>query len=141
MRIAEDVIIKPYVTEKSNDEIAMGKYTFVVHVDASKLEIKAAVEKLFEVKVLKVSTLNYTGKMKRMGVHLGRRSSWKKAIVKIDQDPNGEKERKVKVKNEDGKVVTEVKKYHSGSYYEKGGNFVKSARKYKTSIEEFGVAQ
>ncbi|MEN8907027.1 MAG: 50S ribosomal protein L23 [Clostridiales bacterium] len=141
MKFAEDIIIKPYITEKSNEEMMVGKYTFIVAVDATKLAIKSSIEKLFGVKILKVNTMNYTGKEKRMGVHLGRRSDWKKAIIKIDQDPNGEKEKKVKVKNEEGKVVTEVKKYYPGSYYEKKGNFVKSSKKYKTSIEEFGVAQ
>ena len=117
MRVAEDIIIKPYITEKSNLEIADGKYTFVVDPKATKTEIKMAVEKLFQVKVLKVNTINYEGKTKRMGVHVGPRADWKKAIVKIDTDPKPE------------------------TYLAKGGKEVSSNKKYKSSIEEFGVAQ
>lgn len=91
MRVAEDVILKPYITEKSNLQIADGKYTFKVLKNASKIEIKLAVEKLFGVKVLKVNTINYDGKVKRMGVHVGPRPNWKKAIVKIDLEPKSSK--------------------------------------------------
>lgn len=87
MRAPEDIIRKPFITEKSNAEIANGKYTFVVDTKATKTEIKMAVEKLFQVKVLAVNTINYQGKNKRMGVHQGTRPDWKKAIVKIDTDP------------------------------------------------------
>ena len=83
MRAPEDIIRKPYITEKSNAEIAQGKYTFVVDTKATKVEVKMAVEKLFGVKVLKVNTVNYEGKTKRMGVHVGPRADWKKAIVSI----------------------------------------------------------
>ena len=69
MKLAEDIIKKPFITEKSNIEVAEGKYTFVVDKNATKTEIKKAVEKLFQVKVLKVNTLNFKGKRKRMGVH------------------------------------------------------------------------
>jgi large subunit ribosomal protein L23 len=117
MKVAEDIIKRPYITEKSNIEAASGKYTFIVDVNATKIEIKKAVEKLFNVKVLKVNTVNYEGKMKRMGVHVGPRADWKKAIVKIDTDP---------------KPV---------SYLGKGGKEVVSNKKYKTSIEEFGMTQ
>jgi large subunit ribosomal protein L23 len=117
MKYAEDIILRPYITEKSNIEIAEGKYTFIVAKDATKTEIKQAVEKLFDVKVLKVNTINYEGKEKRMGVHVGRTESFKKAIVKIDTDP---------------KPVT---------YLTKGGKTETVTKKYKTSIEEFGVAQ
>ncbi|MFZ5987323.1 MAG: 50S ribosomal protein L23 [Bacillota bacterium] len=117
MRAAEDIIKRPFITEKSNAEIANGKYTFEVAVDATKVEIKQAVEKLFQVKVLKVNTINFEGKQKRMGVHQGYRPDWKKAIVKIDLNP---------------KPVT---------YLAKGGKEVPTAKKYKTSIEEFGVTQ
>ncbi|NLD46895.1 MAG: 50S ribosomal protein L23 [Clostridiaceae bacterium] len=117
MRTAEDIIKRPFITEKSNSEVANGKYTFIVDVDATKTEIKHAVEKLFQVRVLKVNTLNFEGKMKRMGVHQGRRADWKKAIVKIDLDP---------------KPV---------AYLAKGGKQVPVNRKVKTSIEEFGVTQ
>ena len=117
MRQAEDIIKRPFVTEKSNQEASGGKYTVVVDVDATKPEIRYAVEKLFGVKVVKVNTINYEGKIKRMGVHTGPRADWKKAIVKIDLDPKPE------------------------SYLTKGGKPVASNRKYKTSIEEFGITQ
>ena len=72
MKFAEDIIVKPIITEKSYAAMAEGKYTFEVALDATKLEIKDAVEKLFSVKVLKVNTLRYDGKMKRVGAHLGK---------------------------------------------------------------------
>ena len=64
MKAYEDIIIKPYITEKSTAEVALGKYTFVVDYNATKVEIKQAVEKLFDVKVLSVNTLKYDGKKK-----------------------------------------------------------------------------
>ena len=117
MKLAEDIIISPLITEKSNDQIADGKYTFIVDVRATKTEIRQAIEKLFTVKVLQVNTSNYNGKVKRMGVHVGPRADWKKAVVKIDMSPGVE------------------------SYMEKGGKLTASPRKYKTDIEEFGVMQ
>lgn len=117
MRTPEDIIKRPHITEKSNLEIAAGKYTFIVDGKATKTEVKMAVEKLFQVKVLQVNTANYEGKNKRMGVHQGKRADWKKAIVKIDLDPKPD------------------------TYLDKGGKQVVNNRKYKNSIEEFGVAQ
>lgn len=117
MKFAEDILIRPYITEKSNMDIADGKYTFIVNKKATKTEIKQAVEKLFGVKVISVNTVNYEGKEKRMGVHTGKTEAFKKAVVKIDTDP---------------KPVT---------YAEKGGKTISSTKKYKTSIDEFGVAQ
>lgn len=119
MRTAEDIIKRPLITEQSNDEIANGKYTFVVDKKATKVEIRKAVEKLFNVKVQKVNTMNYDGKKKRLrqGAQEGFRPDWKKAIVKIDMDP------------------------HAESYLEKGGKKIAPNVKYKTSIEEFGGAQ
>ena len=117
MRLAEDIIISPLITEKSNDQIADGKYTFIVDIKATKTEIRKAVEKIFTVKVIKVNTSNYAGKMKRMGVHIGPRPGYKKAVVKIDTSPGVQ------------------------SYMDKGGKVTASARKYKTNIEEFGVLQ
>ena len=61
----EDIIIAPVVTEKSNDQLQEGKYTFEVNKKATKFEIAKAVEKLFDVKVLKVNTMNVNGKQKR----------------------------------------------------------------------------
>ncbi|WP_010246819.1 50S ribosomal protein L23 [Acetivibrio cellulolyticus] len=117
MRLAEDIIKRPHITEKSNMEAITGKYTFIVDVKATKTEIKQAVEKLFSVKVLKVNTVNCEGKQKRMGVHQGPRPDWKKAIVKIDTNPK------------------------PTSYLTKGGKAVTDNKKLKTSIEEFGVTQ
>ncbi len=83
MRDARDIIIRPLITEKTNDLMADKKYSFVVKRDANKIEIAHAVEKLFKVKVESVNTANMRGKLKRMGVHQGYRPSWKKAVVKL----------------------------------------------------------
>ena len=111
--LAEEIIIRPVVTEKSNDELQQGKYTFEVNKKATKVDIAKAVEKLFEVKVLKVNTITVKGKKKRVGVHQGKTSDWKKAIVTID---------------------TELA---DKTYLGKGGKAVKMTKKYKDSIEEF----
>ncbi|ABR50548.1 Ribosomal protein L25/L23 [Alkaliphilus metalliredigens QYMF] len=84
-----DIIIKPVVTENSMMEMAEKKYTFVVAKKANKIEIKKAVEKIFDVKVEKVNTMNMIGKMKRMGKHIGRRSNWKKAVVTLTDGSKG----------------------------------------------------
>lgn len=86
MRDPHDIIIKPIITEASMDAMADKKYTFVVDKRSNKTEIKNAVEQVFGVKVDKVNTMNMLGKMKRMGVHLGRRPSWKKAVVTLKAD-------------------------------------------------------
>ncbi len=86
MKTAQDIIIKPVITEKSMDGLQVGKYTFKVAKDATKPEIKKAVEKLFGVEVAKVTTMNVRGKMKRMGRFEGRTASWKKAIVTLTPD-------------------------------------------------------
>ena len=78
-----DIIKKPVVTEQSMMEMANKKYTFVVAKDANKTE---AVESIFGVDVEKVNTLNYDGKVKRMGRHEGRTASFKKAVVKLTAD-------------------------------------------------------
>ena len=111
--LPEEIIIAPVVTEKSNDELQEGKYTFKVAKNATKPEIAKAVEKLFNVKVLKVNTINVDGKKKRVGVHQGKTASWKKAIVFVDTDPQ---------------VTT---------YTKKGGKEAKGTKKYNSSIEEF----
>ena len=85
MRIAHDVIIKPIITEKSMEDMAEGKYTFMVDKRSNKTEIKKAVETVFDVNVQKVNTMNMLGKVKRQGYTSGRRSSWKKAIVKLTE--------------------------------------------------------
>ncbi len=85
-KTAYDIIRKPIITEKSMNATAEKKYTFKVDADANKIEIKNAVETIFGVKVAKVSTMNVLGKFKRMGVHIGKRPDWKKAIVKLTED-------------------------------------------------------
>lgn len=117
MRYFEDVIIRPHITEKTNLMALNGKYTFIVHPDSNKTEIKHACEHLFNVKVLDVSTMNYKGKLKRLGVHEGKRPRWKKAVVTIDLDPKAEE------------------------YLVKGGKAVAGSKKYKNSIDEFGAMQ
>ena len=83
---AYDIIIKPILSEKSYDGIAVKKYTFKVAKNATKTQVKAAVEQIFGVKVDKVNTSNYDGKVKRMGRNEGRRSAFKKAIVTLTAD-------------------------------------------------------
>ena len=81
-----DIVIRPIVTEQSMADMAENKYTFVVSKKANKTEIKKAVEAIFGVNVEKVNTLNYDGKVKRMGRHEGRTASFKKAVVKLTAD-------------------------------------------------------
>ncbi len=109
----EDIIIAPVVTEKSNDGLQEGKYTFKVNKKATKVDIAKAVEKLFEVKVLKVNTINVSGKTRRVGRNVGKTPDWKKAIVTIDTNPSEE------------------------TYLAEGGKVKKVSKKYKDSIEEF----
>ena len=111
--IAEEIIIKPIVTERSSMDLQEGKYTFKVNKKATKVEIAKAVEKLFGVKVLKVNTISVKGKQKRVGAHVGMTSDWKKAIVTIDTNPSEE------------------------TYLTKGGKEVKASKKYNDSIEGF----
>ena len=110
---AHDIIIAPVITEKSNMDMAEGKYTFRVAKNASKTEVKKAVEELFNVKVVAVNTVSMPGKEKRMGVHSGKTPDWKKAIVKIDTNPSEE------------------------TYLEKGGKEVTVNKKYNTEIADF----
>jgi large subunit ribosomal protein L23 len=87
-----DIIKRPIITEKSmmvetdREGNEIKKYTFEVPKTVNKLEIKYAVEEVFGVKVAKVNTMNYDGKVKRMGRTEGRRPSWKKAIVTLKPD-------------------------------------------------------
>lgn len=117
MKSAEDIILKPVVSERSAAESTNGRYTFVVAKNSTKPEIRNAVQELFGVKVLAVNTQNCSGKMKRVGVHRGMTVSYKKAIVTIDLDPKEE------------------------TYLAKNGKQSTLGRKYKTSIEEFGFGQ
>lgn len=111
--MAEDIILAPVVTEESSDGIGEGKYTFKVNKKATKIDIKRAVEKLFEVKVLSVNTVTVKGKEKRVGRNVGKTSDWKKAIVTIDTNAG------------------------DMTYLTKGGKEVKVSKKYKDSIDEF----
>ena len=111
--LPEEIIIAPVITEKSNDLIQEGKYTFKVNKNATKVEIANAVEKLFEEKLLKVNTISVKGKKNRVWYNQGKTSDWKKAIVKIETNPS------------------EV------TYLGKGGKQVKASKKYKDSIEGF----
>ncbi|TJX14103.1 50S ribosomal protein L23 [Tissierella creatinini] len=86
MRSPHDIIIKPVITERSMDDLAENKYTFVVDKRANKSEVKKAIETIFGVTVEKVNTMNMLGKIKRQGMNSGRRPSWKKAIVKLTDD-------------------------------------------------------
>jgi len=86
MKSPYDIILKPVITEASMDMIADKKYTFKVATDANKVEIKKAVEEIFDVKVDKVTTMNFEGKLKRMGRFEGRRAAYKKAVVKLTAD-------------------------------------------------------
>ncbi|MBQ8961954.1 MAG: 50S ribosomal protein L23 [Ruminococcus sp.] len=86
MKAAQDIILKPVITEKSMDGLQVGKYTFKVAKDATKPEIKKAVEKLFGVEVDKVTTMHVRGRQKRMGRFVGTTASWKKAIVTLTED-------------------------------------------------------
>ena len=110
---AQDIIIRPIITEKSNIALTTGKYTFEVAVNATKTDVKNAVEELFNVKVVSVNTVSMPGKVKRMGVHSGKTPDWKKAIVKIDTNPKDE------------------------TYLEKGGKVTTVSKKYNTEIEDF----
>ncbi|MCM1184418.1 MAG: 50S ribosomal protein L23 [Roseburia sp.] len=82
-----DVILKPVVTEKSMAGMGEKKYTFLVHTEANKSQIKEAVEKMFEgAKVKKVNTMNLNGKKKRRGAVVGKTAKTKKAIVQLTED-------------------------------------------------------
>ena len=111
--LPEEIIVRPVVTEKSNDELQAGKYTFEVNKKATKIEIAKAVEKLFEVKVLNVNTMTVRGKTKRVRYKEGKTPDWKKAIVTIDTNPSDK------------------------TYLGKGGREVKVSKKYKDAIDEF----
>ena len=87
MKNAHDIILRPVLTEKGYDGIADKKYVFEVALDANKIEIKKAVEKVFKgVKVAKVNTLRTEGKIKRQGAHAGRTPEVKKAYVTLTED-------------------------------------------------------
>ena len=113
--LPEDIIIEPVITEKSNDALQAGKYTFKVNKKATKIDIARAVEKLFDVRVLDVNTIAVSGKQRRVGRSIGKTSDWKKAIVSIDTDPQAK------------------------SYLTKGGKAKKVSKSVKNSIDAYGI--
>ena len=87
MKTAYDIIVRPVITEQSMADTEMMRYTFEVTKDSNKIEIAKAVEEIFNVKVIKVNTMNMQGKLKRTGRYpAGRRASWKKAMVTLSAD-------------------------------------------------------
>ncbi|HCJ10353.1 MAG TPA: 50S ribosomal protein L23 [Clostridiales bacterium] len=85
MKRAADILIRPVVTEKTTAAMAENKYTFLVDPRANKNQIKRAVEEAFGVRVRSVNTIRQLGKMRRMGVFRGRRPSYKKAVVTLEE--------------------------------------------------------
>ena len=83
---AQDIVIRPIITERSMSGIAMKKYTFEVAKDATKIDIARAVEELFGVQVQKVNTMHVRGRLRRQGRSQGYTPSWKKAIVTLKDD-------------------------------------------------------
>jgi len=84
MNSPSDIILRPIISEQSTEHVELKKYVFEVAPSANKIEIKKAIEDLFDVEVTKVTTLNMKGKAKRMGRYpTGRRKDWKKAVVKL----------------------------------------------------------
>ena len=81
-----DIIRKPVITEKSMAAMSENKYTFIVHKNANKVQIKKAIEEVVGVTVEKVQTVRTMGKTKRVGVHVGKRADQKKAIVTLTKD-------------------------------------------------------
>ena len=113
--LPEDIIIEPVITEKSNNDLQGGKYTFKVNKKATKVDIARAVEKLFDVRVVDVNTIAVRGKQKRVGRSVGKTSDWKKAIVTIDTDPQAR------------------------TYLTKGGKSKKVSKSVKNSIDAYGI--
>ncbi len=117
MNNPHDIILRPIITEQSMEDTMLGKYTFAVAKGATKTEIGKACELLFEVKVIRVNTMNFSGKKRRMGKTSGRTASWKKAVVTIDLDPA------------------------AAEFALPGGKKGTSPKRYKTEIAEFGFGQ
>ena len=80
---SHDIIRRPVITEKTMTAMAENKYTFIVQINANKSQIKRAVEEVFGVKVANVQTIRTMGKTKRMGVHVGKKADYKKAIITL----------------------------------------------------------
>ncbi len=88
-KLAQDIILRPIITENSMDGASMRKYTFKVAKDANKIEIAEAVEKLFGVEVKSVNTVSVKGHLRRYRQYEGLTPSWKKAIVTLTEDSKG----------------------------------------------------
>ena len=86
-RTAYDIVIRPIITEQSMEDMDIKKYVFEVAKDANKVEIAKAIEEIFGVRVIKVTTTHMRGKTKRVGANpAGTSKSWKKAVVKLSED-------------------------------------------------------
>ena len=87
MKTSYDIIIRPIITEQSMEDMDIKKYVFEVAKTATKVEIAKAIEEIFGVRVIKVTTINVKGKTKRVGANpQGTTKSWKKAVVKLSED-------------------------------------------------------
>jgi large subunit ribosomal protein L23 len=87
MKTAYDIIIRPVISEQSMEDLDIKKYAFEVSKDANKIEIKKAIEEIFDVTVIKVTTTTVPSKEKRTGAYpKGRTATWKKAVVKLSED-------------------------------------------------------
>ena len=87
MKTSTDIILRPIISEQSTEHVDIKKYVFEVAPEANKIEIKKAMEDLFDVEVIKVTTLNMKGKKKRMGRYpSGNRKDWKKAVIKLSDN-------------------------------------------------------
>ena len=86
---SHDIIRRPVIPEKSMTAMAENKYTFIVQINANKSQIKRAVEEVFGVKVANVQTIRTMGKTKRMGVHVGKRADYKKALISLAEGSKG----------------------------------------------------
>lgn len=86
MKYDREIIIAPIITEKTSSiKNTTNSYTFKVSLNANKIEIQKAIERIFNVNVLNVNTIRQQGKVKRMGRFTGKRADWKKAIVKLKE--------------------------------------------------------
>ena len=87
MRTAYDIVKRPIITEQSMEDLDIKKYVFEVAKDANKIEIKKAIEEIFDVKVIRVTTTNVPAKKKRVGNNpTGMTNEWKKAVVKLSKN-------------------------------------------------------
>ncbi len=87
MRDPRDIIIRPLISEKSTEMMEDNKYTFVVSGKANKIEIKRALEEIFDIQVRAVNTANFKGKVKRLGRYPeGKKPAWKKAVITLAED-------------------------------------------------------